>query len=39
METELTTKWRLDQICEDLNIEKSTYYKKYPENPVTLVRG
>ena len=28
METELSTKWRLEQICEELNIEKSTYYKR-----------
>jgi len=28
METELSTKWRLDQICERLGIEKSTYYNR-----------
>jgi len=28
METELSTKWRPEQICEDLSIEKSTYYNR-----------
>jgi hypothetical protein len=28
METELSTKWRLEQICERLGIERSTYYKR-----------
>jgi hypothetical protein len=28
METELYTKWRLEQICEALSIEKSTYYNR-----------
>jgi hypothetical protein len=28
METELSTKWRPEQICEELSIEKSTYYNR-----------
>jgi hypothetical protein len=28
METELSTKWRFEQICEALSIEKSTYYNR-----------
>jgi hypothetical protein len=28
METELSTKWRSDQICEALSIEKSAYYNR-----------
>jgi len=28
METELSTQWRPEQICEELGIEKSTYYNR-----------
>ncbi len=28
METEFSTTWRLEQICERLGIEKSTYYNR-----------
>src|SRR4028119_1901209 len=28
METELSTKWRPEQICETLSIERSTYYNR-----------
>jgi len=28
METELSTQWRPEQICEELSIEKSTYYNR-----------
>jgi hypothetical protein len=28
METELSTKWRPEQICEELSIERSTYYNR-----------
>jgi hypothetical protein len=28
METELSTKWRPEQICQELSIEKSTYYNR-----------
>jgi hypothetical protein len=28
METELSTKWRPEQICQELSIERSTYYNR-----------